>query len=1065
LSIAAKTSLSDIDFEAMLRSVSPTIVARGRAYHLQRRAKVDYVDREMAVVLVRGSQRDPYEVEIWTDQDRSGEWINIECDCPYAEDSPRTMCKHKVAALLALRDHLGVQHKSEWSGVLKKALDAVEVPKKNVARHILVFNLLDWGGGYQVHPYVVAEDVFKDDVRGDVDAMAKALLRSDLRAKARRVQSQRGLDKVVPMSTTEIAAARILAENWRYYPSPSIDLILPMLAESIVMLGSYNGIFSQRAKICTTPGRLELQVHRGDGALKLVSVISQGDRTLPLASTQTTVVSGSPVWIVVGSEVLPVQGQPALISTFLKHSEIVIPEADADSFLDEYLLPLVEHVPIVLDGVGEWRDLDVEPVRRVYLKEVDSELIAELRFGYDAFEVPFDRSQPAQSVRRGAEPLSLVRIHRDTAAEREAWSALSSYGLKRSPNEGAFVLRQNVSAVDLLLYHVPKLSAAGYEVYGEEDLKSVRVNRNRPKLSLSVSSGIDWFDVQAVVSFGDLEVSLGALRRAVQKREQYIKLADGSMGEIPGDWVNQYRHLFAMAGESEDGLRVTKSQVMLLDQALSEADSAEVDEEFERRRSRLKDFSRIEPKPLPEGLSGELRHYQKAGYDWLHFLHEYEFGGCLADDMGIGKTVQALACLQSLRENGHATSADLVVMPRSLLVNWEREAARFTPSLKVHIHADLDRIRDVAEFDGHDVVLTTYGVMRRDIDILTKYRFHFVVLDESQAVKNPLCHTARAARMLKCDHRLVLTGTPVENSTVELYSQFAFLNPGMLGSLDYFKKEFAGPIERHQDDGTARYLRSLVYPFILRRTKAQVAPELPPRTERIIYCDMDHAQRGMYDRRRDEYRALLLGMIDSKGMNNARMKILEGLLRLRQICDHPKLVDRSYKGESSKIEVLIETIETLRAEGHKALIFSQFTQMLKLIRCELDERRIPYLYLDGTTKDRQALVDRFQGDPEIPFFLISLKAGGVGLNLTAADYVIHVDPWWNPAVEAQASDRTHRIGQENPVFIHKLIARDTVEQKMIELQARKRELVDKLISTEGSFFKSLTADDVRDLFS
>ncbi len=690
---------------------------------------------------------------------------------------------------------------------------------------------------------------------------------------------------------------------------------------------------------------------------------------------------------------------------------------------------------------------------------------AELRFGYDTFEATFDESLPKLSFGRGSEMLELFRVHRDPDAERQAWKALSSHGLKRSLDGRTFVLRQNVSAVDFLIHRVPALSMAGYEVYGEEDLKSVRVNRNRPKVSLSVSSGIDWFDVQAVVSFGDLEVPMAALRRAVKKREKYIKLADGSIGEVPEEWARQYRHLFELAGESEGGVRLTKSQVMLLDQALSEADSAEVDEEFERQRSRLKDFAQIESKPLPDGLCGELRHYQKAGYDWLHFLHEFEFGGCLADDMGIGKTVQALTLLQSLRESGHAKSADLIVMPRSLLTNWEREAARFAPSLKVHMYANLDRIRDVSEFERYDLVLTTYGLMRRDIDILSKYRFHFVVLDESQAVKNPLCQTARAARMLECDHRLVLTGTPVENSTTELWSQFAFLNPGMLGSLDYFKREFVNPIERHQDDETARCLRSLVYPFILRRTKSQVAPELPARTERIVYCDMDPVQQRTYDRRRDEYRALLLGMIDSGGMNNARMKILEGLLRLRQICDHPVLADKSYRGESAKIEVLMETLETLRAENHKALVFSQFTQMLKLIRNDLDMRGIPYLYLDGKTKDRQALVDRFQQDAEIPFFLISLKAGGVGLNLTAADYVIHVDPWWNPAVEAQASDRTHRIGQENPVFIHKLIARGTVEQKMIELQDRKRDLVDKLISTEGSFFKSLTAEDVRDLFS
>ncbi len=310
-----------------------------------------------------------------------------------------------------------------------------------------------------------------------------------------------------------------------------------------------------------------------------------------------------------------------------------------------------------------------------------------------------------------------------------------------------------------------------------------------------------------------------------------------------------------------------------------------------------------------------------------------------------------------------------------------------------------------------------------------------------------------------------MTGTPVENNTFELWSQFAFLNPGLLGNLEYFKEEFAGPIERKKDDGTANFLRKMVYPFILRRTKAQVAPELPLRTERILYADMEPAQRKLYNKTRDYYRALLLGVIEEEGMNNARMKVLEGLLRLRQISNHPKLVEKDFRGESAKMELLIEHLETLEAEGHKALVFSQFVEMLKLVRAELDKRKIKYNYLDGRTQKRQEQVDKFQADPKIPFFLISLKAGGVGLNLTAADYVIHIDPWWNPAVEMQATDRTHRIGQDKPVFVYKLIARESVEEKILQLQDQKRALVEQLISTEASFFKELTAEDIKVLFS
>ncbi|NTV62980.1 MAG: DEAD/DEAH box helicase, partial [Oscillochloris sp.] len=332
-------------------------------------------------------------------------------------------------------------------------------------------------------------------------------------------------------------------------------------------------------------------------------------------------------------------------------------------------------------------------------------------------------------------------------------------------------------------------------------------------------------------------------------------------------------------------------------------------------------------------------------------------------------------------------------------------------------------------------------------------------------IKNPLGETSRAARLINAERRFALTGTPVENSALELWSQFAYLNPGLLGNLDYYREEFVNPIERKQDAESAQFLRKMVYPFILRRTKEQVALDLPPRSEELLVVEMEPAQRKLYAKTRDYYRALLLGMIEEEGLDDARMKILEGLLRLRQICNHPRLVDEKFRGSSGKFELLLETLDTLRAEGHKALIFSQFVQMLTIIREALDTRKIPYAYLDGSTRNRQQEVDRFQNTPELPFFLISLKAGGVGLNLTAADYVIHVDPWWNPAIEMQATDRTHRIGQTRPVFVYKLITRDTVEEKILLLQDQKRALVEQLIATEGSVFKSLTRDDVAVLFT
>ncbi|MEP7359094.1 MAG: SNF2-related protein, partial [Anaerolineales bacterium] len=627
----------------------------------------------------------------------------------------------------------------------------------------------------------------------------------------------------------------------------------------------------------------------------------------------------------------------------------------------------------------------------------------------------------------------------------------ATYGLKRAVwplPYGTYALRARVHPFDFLLRHVPALAQAGFEIYGEEALKIGKINRSTPTLRVSLTSGIDWFDLKAMVEFGDQQISLHEVRKALQRGQRFIKLADGSAGQIPEEFLEKYRHLWKLATETEDGFRVSNAHLPLMDTLLADDPGIKVPPDLLERRNRLRSFEQISPQPLPQNFVGELRAYQKHGVDWLHFLREFRFGGILADDMGLGKTVQVLAFLQALKERSRrsARGAALLVVPKSLLANWQREAARFTPELRFLPYYGAIRSKDTALFKGQDVVLTTYGIMLRDIDSLRHYPFEYVILDESQAIKNPLAKAAKAARLLKAEHRLVMTGTPVENNTLDLWSQFAFLNPGLLGNLDFFRHEFATPIESRGDEAAADTLRRLAYPFILRRTKAQVAPELPARTERIIYADMDKAQKKLYAQTRDRYRAELLGLIESQGLNDARFKILEGLLRLRQIALHPALVDGTYRGEAPKIEILLETLETLQAENHKALIFSQFVGMLKLVKRELDERGLRYVYLDGKTTDRQARVDLFQNDPAYPFFLISLKAGGVGLNLTAAEYVIHLDPWWNPAVEMQASDRAHRIGQAKPVFIYKLIARDTVEEKILQLQEKKRTLVKSLVT-------------------
>jgi non-specific serine/threonine protein kinase len=1044
-------------------------------------AAVELLSEKSASVRVFDNKKTSYRVRISYNQ--AHQFI-LECPCPRKDKS--TFCPHHVAATLQL---LAAKKRSDtkWKEVFQKAFSK-PTSYASVSQGQIVFSLRhntqNRTAEWQVLAYAVSEKYIAGISPDDKEAVAMAL--QEMGEHARIIRNHVTAHQYPAVPEEAIVATNLLASaginpysygysyahsysyGMTYATSSVLGTVFSLLSRCVVFRGDQKNPFREPVKVLPETGTLEVEISQVKDQLHLVSSVLIGDERIPINSKSMTIVLDNPLWVLQENRLFEVKKSFAGITELLNSPHLVISSDEQEEFLNTYLPPLAQDVSLRGEMLN-WEEVHEPPVPRLYLSETEGEFSASLRFGYGNYEVFYEQDPPEQDTAHQPGTMDLARIHRQAEAEADLWKSLSSslYGLKRGRGPGHFVLRKNTDVLEFLLRKVPNLTEAGYEIYGEQNLKAAKVNRHRPTISFSVSSEIDWFDIQAVVNFGELEVSLKDIRRAVRRKDGYVKLSDGSIGELPSEWVDRYRHLFALGEETEDGVRLSQTHLTLIDQLLAEADRAQTDKMFEQRIKQLRSFSSIEPQEKPQRFEGTLRSYQKTGYDWLHFLHSYNFGGCLADDMGTGKTIQTLALLQSLRESGHADRANLIVMPRSLIFNWQREAARFTPDLRLHIHADQNRIQDASEFDSYDLILTTYGVMLRDMELLRQYRFHYIILDESQAIKNPLAETSKAARLLQADHRLALTGTPVENSTMELWSQFAFLNPGLLGNLDYFRREFSTPIERGQDADASQFLRKMVYPFILRRTKDQVQLDLPPRTERILETEMDDEQRTFYNKQRDYYRGLLLGMIEEEGIGQVRFKILEGLLRLRQICNHPRLADPAYPGSSAKFDLLLETLETLQSEGHKALIFSQFVQMLSLLREELDRRNIAYTYLDGQTRNREAVVNRFQEDETVPFFLISLKAGGVGLNLTAASYVIHIDPWWNPAVEMQATDRTHRIGQEKPVFVYKLVTVESVEEKILQLQERKRELVDQIIATESSSggLKSLTQEDVEVLFT
>ncbi len=658
-------------------------------------------------------------------------------------------------------------------------------------------------------------------------------------------------------------------------------------------------------------------------------------------------------------------------------------------------------------------------------------------------------------------------ILRDRAAELAAAERLRQLGW-RAP---AYAPADERSTLELAASRLPQvvreLTAEGWHVEAHG-----KIYRSPGRFELGVSSGIDWFELHGTLQFGDTVAHLPELLAAVKRGEEMVRLGDGSFGLLPERWLERYGLLAGLGTAHEDHVRFIRSQIGLLDALLAAQPDVERDAIFSRACEELQGFSGIAPADPPHGFRGELRGYQKDGLGWMGFLRRFGFGGCLADDMGLGKTVQVLALLEARRELRQARKRgrsdrigpSLVVVPKSLIFNWTAEAERFAPRLRLLDHIGPERSRGHRHFERYDLILTTYGTLRRDAADFKDVRFDYVILDEAQAIKNADSASAKAARLLQADHRLALSGTPVENHLGELWSLMEFLNPGMLGAASVFRlTQSAG---RDPDEGTRKLLAQALRPFLLRRTKEQVIRDLPPKVEQTLYCELESRQRRLYDELRDHYRGTLLERIEREGLARSKIQILEALLRLRQAALHPGLIDeRRSREPAAKLETLLPRLEEALAEGHKVLVFSQFTRMLGILREHLDRDSVRYEYLDGHTADREGPVTRFQTDPGCKLFLISLKAGGLGLNLTAAQYVFLLDPWWNPAVEAQAIDRAHRIGQVNRVFAYRLIARDTIEEKVLELQSRKRDLAEAIIGADKGLIRDLRREDLEQLLS
>jgi hypothetical protein len=744
-----------------------------------------------------------------------------------------------------------------------------------------------------------------------------------------------------------------------------------------------------------------------------------------------------------------------VIALLREHGKIVAPVDDGPRLVAhtlEYVSGAEVRVPDALrfDEIAEVPVPTVR-IRRQRRDGYKPALDVELSFRYDAIEIDaFDpRTKIFDEVRR-------LIVPRDQEAESGARNRLVGLGFRFRGQEDVDGAWQLPSA--LLPKAVPALVADGWRVEAEGTLY-----RQSSSSRLRVVSGEDWFELQGGASFDGIEVQLPQLLAAARRGEGFVKLGDGSLGILPEAWLARVAPLAALGHAGSGAVRFSTHQTGLLDALVATLPEVATDEIFEKARRKLSSFGGIAPVSEPPGFRGELRGYQRYGLGWFRFLREFGFGGCLADDMGLGKTVQVLALLVSRgEERGEAPRTSLVVAPRSVVFNWLDEAKRFAPKLRTLDYTGIGRSAGALATGEHDLVLTTYGTLRRDAATLSRVPFDYVILDESQAIKNATSQAAKAARLLSGRHRLALSGTPIENHLGELWSLFEFLNPGMLGKSPAFRAWTAGAGDA--DDASRLALARAVKPFVLRRTKENVTPELPARTEQTLWCDLGPVQRRLYDQLRDHYRSSLLAQVNREGIAKSKIHVLEALLRLRQAACHPGLIDQARAGmESAKLDLLVERLAEAVDEGHKVLVFSQFTSLLALLKPRLGALGpIGIAYLDGATpaRGRAEAVLRFQEDESYRLFLLSLKAGGVGLNLTAAGYVFLLDPWWNPAVEAQAIDRAHRIGQSKPVIAYRLVARDTVEERILSLQEKKRALADSILAGEDSLLRNLTREDL-----
>lgn len=1015
---------------------------------------LDAIDSSRSIeATVRGTSE--YKIRIGS----KGKTLHANCGCVYFQQE-RTACKHVWATLLLAAqepevDFTGVD-KIVASNELAATAPRPRLTSAPAAAPREIVSDERWRDSLR---RIRARAPYIDPISGASPPPPEVLLygigggleetiRVDFYGQSRRKTGELGAPRKVRLTAAQIARLPPLDhELVSLVHDPYESKMSSGLARFIIpRLAATGRLYLERQTGLTGPLRYDPAVRRFHVTISSEerwyqvrgTLVGNNVEEIPVARISNFL---SAEWFVHELQIARIEGDRSPWFDELRRRDLIIP-LQAKKELAEVL---ASAPPADVDAGEEFHFVTIEPEPMLrFWKQLSEQWGAEFSIRYGEEKVSPESYSTAE-VGDGF-------LQRNREKERRFAERLRELPFRQSSPSTLYLDGPHLATV------APQLASEGWRIeIGDEPLLT------DGELALEIDSGIDWFDLNGGVTIGDQKIGLPRLLEALRDNIRMVTLEDGGVAFLNPEWMATVAHFSEAGAPTERGLRLQRNQVMVLDAASSSEQKIGVDEAFAKLRDRLMEGQKIEEYQEPTTFLASLRPYQRVGLGWLLLLRELGFGGCLADDMGLGKTVQALALLDLIQDDKESRPS-LVVAPRSLMFNWKAEAARFAPRLRVLDHHGIERVRSTEHLSEYDLILTTYATLQRDLEYLKSVEFEYLILDEAQAVKNASSQSSRAVRSLKARHRLALSGTPIENHLGELWSLFDFLNPGMLGNSRAFTRTFGkktAPLEVRQR------LARIVRPFILRRTKEMVLPDLPDKSEETLWVELSAKERSDYEQLRDHYREALLGQIDRVGIAKSKFQILEALLRLRQAALHPGLIDKEKSGEgSAKLDALMSTLPLVVEEGHKVVVFSQFTSLLDIVETHLGRTDLRYVRLDGKSRDREAIVRKFQEDSEVHIFLVSLRAGGVGLNLTAADYVYLLDPWWNPAVEAQAIDRTHRIGQLRKVTATRIVATDTVEEKILELQSRKKMLADSIITADDSgILRKLEREDLENLLS